>query len=157
LSETRVKSLIPPYFQPRFLAVPSVLALLLGGSWMALRRRERSANDLQGKRERARSQITHAALEQMAAASAARDTPAFFNSARFALQQALGARWRVPPEHITGADVETRLESDGDKDDIHQVFALADEANYSGDDPRLADFARWTELVRRQLAAERSS
>jgi hypothetical protein len=157
LSETRVDSLIPPYFQPRFLAVPSVLALLVGGGWIALRRRERNANDVQRKRERARSQMTHAALEQMAAASAARDTPAFFNSARSALQQALGARWRVPPEHITGADVDTRLESDGDKDDIRQIFALADEVNFSGDDPRVADFARWTELVHRQLAVEVSS
>src|SRR6202034_2252698 len=118
---------------------------------IALRRRERDANDVQGKRERARSQMTHAALVQMAAASTTRDTAAFFNSARSALQQALGARWRGPPALITRADVETRLESDGDKDDIRQIFALADEANYSGDDPRVADFARWTELVYRQL------
>jgi BatD DUF11 like domain len=156
VNETRVDSLTPPYFQPRFLAVPSVLALLFGGGWIALRRRERNANDMQRKRERTRSQMMHAALEQMAAASAARDTAAFFNAARSALQQALGARWRVPPEHITGADVETQLENDGDKDDIRQIFALADEANYSGDDPRVADFARWTELVHRQLAAETS-
>jgi hypothetical protein len=157
VGETRVDSLIPPYFQPRFLAVPSVLALLFGGGWIALRRRERNANDVHGKRERARSQMTHAALEQMAAASAARDAAAFFNSARLALQQALGARWQVPPEHITGDDVDTRLESNGDKDDVRQIFTLADEANYSGDDPRVADFARWTELVRRQLAIEKSS
>jgi hypothetical protein len=156
VSETRVESLIPPYFQPRFLAVPSVLALLLGGGWIALRRRERNANDVHRKRERARSQLTHAALEQMAAASAARDAAAFFNSARSVLQQALGARWQVPAEHITAADVDTRLESDGDRDDVRQIFALADEANYSGDDPRVADFARWTELVHRQLAIETS-
>jgi hypothetical protein len=157
LSETRAESLIPPYFQPRFLAVPSVLALLFGGGWIALRRRERNANDVQRKRERARSQMTHAALEQMAAASAARDAAAFFNSARSALQQALGARWQVPPEHISGVDVDARFESDSDKDDVRQIFALADEANYSGDDPRMADFARWTELVHRQLATEKSS
>jgi hypothetical protein len=157
LSETRVDTLIPPNFQPRFLAVPSVLALLFGGGWIALRRRERNANDVHKKRERARSQMTHAALEQMAAAAAARDAAAFFNSARSVLQQALGARGQVPPEHITGDDVDMRLESDGDKDDVRQIFALADEANYSGDDPRVTDFARWTEVVQRQLAIEKSS
>ena len=148
----RVASLVPLYFQPRFLAFPSVLAVLFGGGWVALRRRERDAADLRRQRERERSQMTQALLERMAAASARGDAAVFFNSARSVLQQALSARWQVVPAQITMADVEARLEA-GATDEIRQIFALADEANYSGGELQAADFERWTGLVRRQTEA----
>ena len=152
-AEARVDSLIPPYFQPRYLGFSSVLALLFGGGWVALRRRERNAHDVQRERERLRLQMTRSLLEQMAAASADGDAAVFFNSARSALQQTLSARWQVAPGQITIADVDARLEG-GDRDDIRQIFALADEANYSGGDLQAADFEHWTQLVRRQFTAE---
>lgn len=153
VTEARVDSLIPPYFQARFVGLSSVLALLFGGGWVALRRRERDARDIQRQRQRARSQLTHTLLAQMAAASTAGDAAGFLNAARSALQQTLGARWEMAPEQITEALVEAQLEGD-DKDDIRQIFALADEANYSGDDLQAADFARWTHIVGRQLGGE---
>jgi hypothetical protein len=89
-------------------------------------------------------------LEQMAAAAAGGDAAVFFNSARSALSQSLSARWQVEPEHVTLAEVEARLEG-GDRDDVGEIFSLADEANYSGAHLKATDFERWTEIVRRQL------
>jgi hypothetical protein len=68
----------------------------------------------------------------------------------------LSARWDVAPEQIAEDLVDVRLEG-ADKDDIRQIFALADEANYSGDDLKAADFERWTQIVGRQLSEETAS
>ncbi len=150
VTEARVASLIPPYFQPVFAGCASGLALLFVGGWTLLRRRERQRNDLERERERVRAQLTRALLEKMAAAAAGGDTAVYFSSARSALQQALSARWQMAPELITIADVETRLEG-ADRVDVRQIFALADEANYSGTDLEAADFEHWTQVVRRNL------
>jgi hypothetical protein len=156
VTEARVDSLIPPYFQPRFVGLSSVLALLFGGGWIALRRRELNARDTKRQRELARVQLTRTLMERMAAASAAGNAAVFLSSARSALQQALGARWEVAPEQIAEDLVDARLEG-ADKDDIRQIFALADEANYSGDDLKAADFERWTQIVNRQFSEETTS
>jgi BatD DUF11 like domain len=153
---SRVASLMPLYFQPRYVALSSTIALLVAGAWLALRRREREANDIQGQLERARAQTIRTLLDQMATASASRDTAAFFNAAHSLLQQIFGARWRIVPEHISMTDVDARLEG-ADLNDIRQIFTLADEANYSGDELKAADYERWTQIVRRQLPAEKTS
>ena len=150
VTDARVASLTPPYFQPAFAGCASALALLFVGGWTLLRRRERHRNDLARERERVRAQLTRALSEKMAAAAAGGDTAVFFSSARSALQQALSARWQMAPELITIADVEARLEG-GDRVDVRQIFALADEANYSGTDLEAADFEHWTQVVRRTL------
>jgi hypothetical protein len=150
----RVDTLMPLYFRPRFVALSSVLALLFGGGWVALRRREREANDVQGKLERARAQMTHTLLERMATASAGGDAATFFISARAAIQLALSARLPVDPEQITMTDVDDQLGDNADQNEIREIFTLADEANYSGDDLQAADFERWTQVVRRQLPPE---
>jgi hypothetical protein len=155
-TSSRVASLMPLYFQPRFVALSSTLAVLVAGAWLALRRREREANDIQGQLERARAQTIHALLDQLTAASANRDTAAFFNGAHSLLQQIFGARWQIAPEQLSMTDVDARLEG-SDLDDIRQIFALADEANYSGDALKAADYERWIQTVRRQLPDEKSS
>jgi hypothetical protein len=155
VTAARVDTLIPPYFQPRFVGLSSVLALLFGAGWVELRRRDRNALDIQGQRERARQQLTQTLLARMTAASAARNAALFLNSARAALQQAWSARWEVAPEEITEELVDARLDG-ADRHDIRQIFALADEANYSGDDVQAADFERWTQIVSRQLAEEKT-
>ena len=155
-SGARAVSLMPLYFQPRFIALSSTIALAVAGAWLALRRREREANDVQAQLERARSQLIHALLAQMTAGADERDTAAFFSAAHALLQQIFGARWQIPPEHLSMADVDQHLESD-DANDIRQIFTLADEANYSGDELKAADFERWTQIVRRQLPDEVAS
>jgi hypothetical protein len=156
VTASRVDSLIPPYFQPRFVGLVSALALLLGGSWMELRRRERKANDIQSARERLRAQRIQTSLQQMAAASTAADAAVFFNSARSVLQQSLSVPWQLVPDQITLADIDARLEG-VDKDDIRQIFVFADEANFSGDALKAADFERWTEVIQRRLNTETPS
>ena len=153
VTEARAASLVPPYFRPLFAGGVSVLALLFGGGWVALRRRERNANDIQRERQRLRLQLIHELLEAMASSSSAADTAVFFRSARSALQQGLSARWDLAPELITLEDIEARLQG-ADRDEVRQIFLLADEANYSGADLKAADFEHWTEAVRRHLAAE---
>ena len=156
VTEARVDSLIPPYFRPRFVGLSSVLALLFGGGWISLRRRELNARDTKRQRELARTQLIRTLLERMAAASSAGNAAAFLSTARSALQQALSARWEVEPEQIAEDLVDARLEG-ADKDDIRQIFTLADEANYSGDDLKAADFERWTQIVSRQFIEETAS
>jgi hypothetical protein len=156
VTSSRVDSLTPLYFRPGFVGFVSVLALLLGGGWTELRRRERIANDLQSARERMRAQMIKTSLEQMAAASNAADAAVFFNSARAVLQQSLSVPWQMAPEHIALADVDARLEG-ADKDDIRQIFVFADEANFSGDKLKAADFERWTDVIHRRLNLETPS
>ena len=156
IPNARVASLTPPYFQPAFAGCASGLALLFVGGWMQLRRRERQRNDLERERERVRAQLTRALLDKMGAAAAGSDTAVFFGSARSALQQALSARWQMAPDLITVADVEARLEG-GDRVDVRQIFALADEANYSGAALEAADFEHWTQVVRRNLGMDEPS
>jgi len=145
-------SLVPIYLQPRFRAVSATLALALTCGWMGLRR-SRGARHLPGA-GRARSRAAGPALRQMDAASGTGDAVLFFNSARTALQHTLAARWNVAWDRITAADIETRLGDAGE--DVGRLFALADEANYSGHELKAVDFQRWTEIVRQQLIGESS-
>jgi hypothetical protein len=149
-ASARSDSLVPVYLRPPFLGVQSVLALLFAGGWVALRRRARNARDLQRHRERVRRAAASQQLQQMAAASGAGNTALFFNSARGALQQVLSLDWQMEPEQVTTGEVEARL---GPEDQaIRQLFALTDEANYSGGTPR-ADFERWTDVVNHRIQA----
>ena len=146
--------LLPLYFDARFLSIPPVLALLFGGAWIALRRREHDADGIRAMLGYARSEAARAAIERMTAAAAAGDAAAFFNAARSALRQILSVRWQLAPEQIDAAQADARFEG-SDREGILQIFALADEANYAGGSLQAADFERWADLVRRQLPERR--
>jgi hypothetical protein len=150
---TRVASLVPLYFRPLFAGSVSVLGLVFAGGWVALRHRERQANDQERERRRLRTEAIQELMERMSASSSGADTALFFRSARSALQQCLSPRWDIPPEQITLEDIDARLQ-DADRDDVRQIFLLADEANYSGTELVAADYDRWADVVRRQLASE---
>jgi hypothetical protein len=144
-AQRTVDSLIPLYLQPRFLIIPAALALLVAGGLIGLRR----------KPSRASSVATARALEQLAAAARSGDTSAFLDAARALLLQHLAQRWQMPAEHITTAELNARLGEDAGE--INRLFALADEAKYSGYDGNSPDFSRWLQIVRRQLGAEVTS
>jgi hypothetical protein len=146
-------SLIPLYWQPRFLAIPSLLALAFAGGWGAGRRRTKPALSVP-VRSRAASRATRRVLAQLEAAARDGDSKLFFNSARLALQQALAAQWQLAPEQVTADEVQARL---SDAADIVQLFALADESKYSGHDPSAADFSRWMRALRGRLIREQAS
>ena len=132
-------SLVPLYLQPRFLSIPSLLTLAFAGGWLRLRRRSADRADGASLRVRGSAKAANRVVAQLEEAARAGDTVRFINTARSALQR------------TTGAD------SDADGSDIHQLLALADEANYSGHAPTSVDFARWTQIVRRRLMGEKSS
>jgi hypothetical protein len=147
-----VSSLVPLYLQPRFLAVPSIVVLAFAAGWLGARRR-RGAGEWESGSDRIASRAAKRALAQMQAAARAGDAALFFEAARTALQPLLASRWQLEPEQITTAEVEGRVGADND---VRQLFALADEAKYSGRKLNATDFARWLRIVRRQLMSDKT-
>jgi hypothetical protein len=143
-------SLIPLYLQPQFLAIPSILALVFAGAW--LRTGRRSHEEKMPVRNRRVPKAANRMFAQMEAAARRGEPARFFSCARSAVQQALAARWQLAPDQVTIAEVTARIGGEGH--DIPLLFALADEAKYSGRDLHTADFARWLHIVRQQLSAK---
>jgi hypothetical protein len=137
-----VSELKPLYFRLPFLALPTTLALILAGSWFAVR----------PNAARATSKAVERALAQLAAAAQVGDYPSFFTAARKALLQTFAARWQMPADQITHAELKARLGTAGEE--LEQLFALADEASYSDYQPGGTDFQRWLRLIRGQLVGE---
>ena len=148
---TATSSLIPLYLQAKFLPVPSIVVLAFAAGWVSARRR-RGVGELES--ERIASRTAKRALAQMQAAARAGDAVLFFDSARTALQSVLATRWQLAPEEITSTEVEGRVGAD---DEIRQIFALADEAKYSGRNLNATDFARWLRIVRRHLLSDKAA
>jgi hypothetical protein len=147
-----MSSLIPLYLQPKFLAVPSIVVLAFAAGWASARRR-RGAGERESASDRIASRAAKRSLAQMQAAARVGDVALFFDSARTALRCMLAARWQLAPEEITAAELEDRLGADSD---IRELFALADEAKYSGHKLNATDFARWLRIVRRQLMSDKA-
>ena len=153
LIEASVASLKPLYLQPKFLTVSSLLILALAGGWLGVRRRP-ADNELTAS-DRMTSKAINRVLAQLASAARSKDAALFFESARAAVQRNLAARWQVAEEQVTAAEIAARLGGEGD--DIRQLFALADESKYSPHKLNVTDFARWAQIVRRQLLGARPS
>jgi hypothetical protein len=149
-------TLVPLYFRPAFVALPSLLTLLFAGGWLGLQRSRVQGRTDPGGRGRRLSKEATRALKQMEAAATANDAARFFVHARGALQTALAARWQMAPAEITTADIDARLHGDGAAD-VLRVFALADEASYAGRPMSSPDFARWMTVVREQYSDEKLS
>jgi hypothetical protein len=137
-----VSELRPLYLQVRFLVVPATLALILAGSWFAVR----------PNLARSASRAAERALAQLDAAARRGDSAAFFDMARNALLGTFAARWQVRPDDLTSAELRSRLGTAGE--DVGRLFALADEAKYSDHEPGNTDFKRWLSLIRGQLTGE---
>jgi hypothetical protein len=143
LPRSSMNELRPLYFQMPFLALPAALALILAGSWFVVRPNP----------ARSTSKAAERTLAQLAAAARRGDSSSFFDVARNALLQSFAARWQLPPDQVTFAELKSRLGMPGE--DIEQLFALADEAKYSDHEPGSTDFQRWLGLIRSQLTGER--
>ncbi len=140
-------SLVPLYLQAKFLPVPSIIVLAFAAAWLSARRRRAVGRDSDRTAPRAAKRV----LAQLRGAARAGDVALFFDSARAALQAALAVRWQLAPEEITAAEVERRV---GAENDIRELFALADEAKYSGRKLNATDFARWLRVVQRHLMSD---
>ncbi len=144
-------SLVPPYLQRGFLIASSIVGALLAGGWIGLRRRA-LVKGILAPRKRNRPRAAQQVLKRLEAAAGTGDSTLFFNAARFAVQEKLAARWQVSPSDVTTAEVQARFGGGGE--DIGQLFALADEANYAGHPMTSTDFERWTQIVRDYLSDE---
>jgi hypothetical protein len=138
-----VSELRPLYFRLPFLTIPTTLALLLAVSWFAVR----------PDAGRATMKAVERALAQLDAAARTGDSSSFFDAARKALLQTFAARWHMSADQITVAELKARLGAAGAE--VERLFAIADEARYSDNQPGSTDFQRWLDLVRGQLAGER--
>jgi hypothetical protein len=150
---TATPSLIPLYLQPKFLPIPSILVLAFAAGWVSARRR-RGVGERESASDRLASRAAKRVLAQMQAAARIGDAAQFFDSARTALQSVLAARWQLAPEEITTTEVEGRV---GPENEIRQLFALADEAKYSGRILNATDFARWLRIVRQHLMSDNAT
>ena len=142
-SPSSVSELRPLNFHVPFLALQATLALILAGSWFAVRPNP----------ARTTSKAAEHALAQLDAAARRGDASSFFDVARNALLQTFAARWRVAPDQVTAAELRSRLGLAGE--DVERLFALADEAKYSASRTGSVDFQRWLSLIRGQLLGGR--
>jgi len=133
----------PLYFQLPFLAVSATFALILAGSCFAVRPNP----------ARTTSKAAERVFAQLEAAARRGDSSSFFDVARNVLLQTFAARWQVPPDQVTSAELQSRLGVVGE--DVERLFALADEAKYSASVAGSADFQHWLSLIRGQLISER--
>jgi hypothetical protein len=145
-------SLMPHYYQPAYIAVPSLLMAAFSGAWFWMRRRDQMT--LAEAEQANEFPQTESLLESMEEARAAGDTTRFFQTARLALRGALASQWHVDPAIITLAEVEARL---GAGSVTARVFPLADEAAYAGATLTPADFQWWKKLVLREISNEAMS
>jgi hypothetical protein len=132
-------TLVPLYLQPRYLAIPAALALLLAAGWFARRRAPRDAVP----------KATQRALDRLSGLERSGDAAAFYVAARELLRESFSRLWHLPVEEISAAELDARLGPDAA--DVSRLFALADEAKYSGLGATSADLAPWLQLVRRHL------
>jgi hypothetical protein len=140
-------SLVPLYCQPRYVALPSVMAVGLPLVWLWLRRRDRrqrlsgSASGSGRAADRARL------LGDMDRALAAGNVGNFFAAVRTLLLDEMSSRWRLAPEAVTMAEIEARLGADSE---LRNLFALADEALYSGRRFARPELERWRRVALQQ-------
>jgi hypothetical protein len=141
-------SIVPLYFQPAYLSVPTLVILAFPGAWAWLRRRER--------RGQQRSDVTRTVapgwlVGQLERTAASGDASGFFHAARSGVQSALATRWQVPPEAVNLATVNARL---GAESDVRRLFAVADEAIYSGRRFARSELENWKGVVVRTMHEE---
>jgi hypothetical protein len=148
-------TLIPLYLQPRYLAIPSLLALTFAGGWLGLRRRASDSSNMLGGRKRGASKDINRVLTDMETAARAGDAASFFTLARTALEA--GARTALEGGGRTALEAGARTELEAGRleaghgdvnDDIRRFLALADEVSYAGLRPTREEFERWLQFMR---------
>jgi hypothetical protein len=137
-----VSELTPLYFRGPFLATATTFALMLAGSWFAVR----------PNAARATSKAAARVLSQLDAAARAGDSASFFAAARRTLLQTFALRWQMPADQITFAELRARLGTTGE--DVERLFALADEVRYSDHRSSGTDYQYWLRLIRGELTGE---
>jgi hypothetical protein len=146
---TFVSTLRPVFFNPWFLAGQLLPIGACAAGLMVARRRNTLAKDSRLLRSLAADCAVREEVQAMDSAVAKEDAAAFFLSARGALQQRLGERWRMLPQAITLNEINARLNGDGDN--IRPIFEFADAISYSRQSPDAEGLREWKSLVLNEL------
>ena len=144
-----VSSLRPMLFRPVFAVATATPLLLLAGGFWFLKRRARLAADPHCALELTGSANLHESLARMDGALQSVDGAAFFHNARRALQEGLARLWHIPPNAVTIAELNARLNGAGEE--ICSVFRLAEQAAYAGQSLAPGDLQYWRQIVRDEL------
>lgn len=142
-------NLRPLVLRPWFLIFNAalLLALVVGAIFRTVRARR--AQDPQRLEREASEKAVSESVATMDAAVAAKDAPRFFDAARHALQERLGAQWHIPASRVTIPEIRARLNGHGEE--VAAVFKTADELAYSGKRFTAPDLQQWRDLVKSEL------
>jgi hypothetical protein len=141
-------SLRPLYYQPAYIALPTVMILAFPGVWLWLRQRARRREP---EHARDRAVAPGWLVSQLERTAASGDAPGFFQAARAGVQGALAARWQLPADAVNLGTVISRLDAESE---IRRLFVVADEAIYSGRRFARHELDSWKGVVLRTLHEE---
>jgi hypothetical protein len=144
-----VSNLRPVLFAPWFIALQGLPVTALAAAFLVQRRRQRLAHDPQRIRNRVVQAAVREQLLTMEQAFAANNASVFFTAARQAIQEQLALRWRLSATQITPAEINRRLNGDGNE--LRTLFAVSDAVVYSGQRVSPGDLKHWNDLVIQQL------
>jgi hypothetical protein len=144
-----VAGLAPVFTRRWFWAAQGIPFAALASALFVTLRRRRLAADPDRPRRREAKRALRAQRFAMDRAIAAGDGTAFFAAARGALQQSLGARWRLEPSAISLSEIDARLGAE-EVQKLRPVFD-ADAARFSGEASSETDLAGWKAAVEREL------
>ncbi len=142
----RIRSLMPLYFQPAFMAFPPLVLIALSTAWFWMRRGDRPAKA--ARLEPFMPPSVESLSSELDEYAAANNVRSFFAAARTALCKVLASKWGIALPEVTTDEVASRLGSDGE---VTRVFMLADEAAYSTLKLTPLDFRQWKRIVLRHV------
>jgi hypothetical protein len=144
------KSSLRPWFLSPWLAgcalLPVVVLLAINE---VVRRRQRLARDPNLLRLTQRRRAVQEHMRIMEGAVSQGAVAEFFAAARGAFQHQLGLRWGLPPQTITLADINARM--NGDAEGFRFIFELADEVTYTGRTFAAGELHKWFKTVQTEL------
>jgi hypothetical protein len=150
LRPTVFAATLPPWLGNPWLAAGALAAVLAGSLIRFLvRRQQRLANDPERLRLAISRRAVQVQLKLMESAVSQGTAADFFAAARGAFQSQLGLRWGLPPQTITLADINTRM--NGEADGFRFVFDLADEVAYTGRTFAAGELREWLKAVQVEL------
>jgi len=149
-SRIRFSSTIRPWLlNPWIPAGAFLLAILVFATHRLIRRRQRLASDPALLRLAAARHSVQAQLSNMENAVLQDSAADFLIAARTAFQIVLGLRWNLPPQTITLAEVNARM--NGEAEGFRFIFELADEVAYTGCTFPGANLRQWSAKATAEL------
>ena len=142
-------ALRPWFFNPWLAISALVPAVALIFILRLVRRQQKLARDPHRARLAEARHAVQAQLRIMEGAVSQGAVAEFFAAARGAFQSQLGLRWGLPPQTITLAEINVRM--NGEAEGFRFILELADEVTYTGRTFAAADLQKWFKIVNTEL------